>query len=94
MNCVEAEMQQCEIGKDEILKYKKFQDNTQLHIWSEMAIQISTEEMQNILQKGNKRPAIEGEEATSVKKVAEVHGTREVDRVAVEREGGSAIVDG
>ena len=24
MNCVEAEMRQCEIGKDEILKYEKF----------------------------------------------------------------------
>ena len=32
MNCVEGEMRQCEITKDEILKYKKFQDNTRLHV--------------------------------------------------------------
>ena len=96
MNCVEGEMCQCEISKDEILKYKKFQDNAQLHIRLEVAIQISTEEMQNILQEGNKRPVIEGEEAALVKKirVAEVHGTGEVESVAVEREGGSAIVKG
>ena len=54
MNCVEGEMCQCEITKDEILKYKKFQDNARLHIQSEMAIQISTDEMQRILQEGNK----------------------------------------
>ena len=85
-------MHQCKIGKDKILKYKKFQDNARLHIRSEMAIQISTEEMQNILQEGNKQPAIEGEEATSVKKIkaAKVHGTGKVESVAVEREGGSA----
>ena len=55
-------------------------------------IQISTEEMQNILQEGNKLPVIDGEEAVSVKKmrVAEVRGTGEVESVAVEREGGSA----
>ena len=96
MNCVEGEMCQCEISKDEILKYKKFQDNAQLHIHSEMAIQISTEEMQNILQEGNKRPVIEGEEAALVKKirVAKVRGTGEVESVAVEREGGSVIVEG
>ena len=96
MNCVEGEMRQCKISKDEILKYKKFQDNARLHVHSEVAIQISTEEMQNILQEGNKRPAIEGEEAASVKKirVAEVRGTGEVESVAVEREGGSAIVEG
>ena len=32
MNCVEGEMCQCEITIDEILKYKKFQDNAQLHV--------------------------------------------------------------
>ena len=77
------------------MKYKKFQDNAWLHVRSEMAIQISTEEMQNILQEGNKRPVIEGEEAASVKKrrVHEVRGTGEVESVALEREGGSAIVE-
>ena len=60
MNCVEGEMCQCEISKAEILKYKKFQDNAWLHVHSEVVIQINTEEMQNILQEGNKRPAIEG----------------------------------
>ena len=66
-----------------------------LHVRSEVAIRINTEEMQNILQEGNKQPAIEGEEAASIKKirVAEVHGTGEVESVAVEREGGSAIVE-
>ena len=55
-------------------------------------IQISTEEMKNILQEGNKLPVIDGEEAVSVKKmrVAEVCGTGEVESVAVEREGGNA----
>ena len=54
MNCVEGEMCQCEITKDEILKYKKFQDNVRLHVRSEITIQISTDEMQRILQEGNK----------------------------------------
>ena len=95
MNCVEGEMRQCEIRKDEILKHKKFQDNARLHVCSEMAIQISMEEIQNILQEGNKRPVIEGEEAVSVKKIRvhEVRGTGEVESVALEREGGSAIVE-
>ena len=77
------------------MKYKKFQDNAQLHVRLEMAIQISMEEMQNILQEGNKRPVIEGEEVVSVKKriVHEVRGTGEVESVALEREGGSAIVE-
>ena len=80
MNCVEGEMRQCKISKDEILKYKKFQDNARLHVCSEMAIQISMKEMQNILP-GNKRPVIEGEESASVKKrrVHEVRGTGEVE---------------
>ena len=96
MNCIEGEIHQCKITKDEILKYKKFQDNARLHVWSEMAIQISMDEMQRILQEGNKRPAIEVEDPTLSKKakVAEVHDTGEVGSVAVEREGGSAIVDG
>ena len=59
MNCVEAGMRQCLSSKDEILKYKKFKDNVWLYIQSEMAIQISTEEMQMILQEGNKWPVIE-----------------------------------
>ena len=95
MNCVEGEMRECEISKDEILKYKKFQDHARLHVRSEMAIQISTEEMQSILQEGNKRPVIEGEEAASVKKIRvdEVRDKGEVEGVAVAREGGSAIVE-
>ena len=95
MNCVEGEMRECEISKDEILKYKKFQDHARLHVRSEMAIQISTEEMQSILQEGKKRPVIEGEEAASVKKIRvdEVRDTGEVEGVAVAREGGSAIVE-
>ena len=95
MNCVEGEMRECEISKDKILKYKKFQDHARLHVRSEMAIQISTEEMQSILQEGNKRPVIEGEEAASVKKIRvdEVRDTGEVESVAVAREGGSAIVE-
>ena len=95
MNCVEGEMRECEISKDEILKYKKFQDHARLHVRSEMAIQISTEEMQSILQEGQKRPVIEGEEAASVKKIRvdEVRDTGEVEGVAVAREGGSAIVE-
>ena len=95
MNCVEGEMRECEISKDEILKYKKFQDHARLHIRSEMAIQISTEEMQSILQEGQKRPVIEGEEGASVKKIRvdEVRDTGEVEGVAVAREGGSAIVE-
>ena len=95
MNCVEGEMRECEISKDEILKYKKFQDHARLHVRSEMAIQISTEEMQSILQEGQKRPVIEGEEAASVKKIRvdEVRDKGEVEGVAVAREGGSAIVE-
>ena len=95
MNCVEGEMRECEISKDEILKYKKFQDHARLHVRSEMAIQISTEEMQSILQEGQKRPVIEGEEGASVKKIRvdEVRDTGEVEGVAVAREGGSAIVE-
>ena len=95
MNCVEGEMRECEISKDEILKYKKFQDHARLHVRSEMAIQISMEEMQSILQEGQKRPVIEGEEAASVKKIRvdEVRDTGEVEGVAVAREGGSAIVE-
>ena len=95
MNCVEGEMRECEISKDEILKYKKFQDHAWLHVRSEMAIQISMEEMQSILQEGQKRPVIEGEEAASVKKIRvdEVRDTGEVEGVAVAREGGSAIVE-
>ena len=95
MNCVEGEMRECEISKDEILKYKKFQDHARLHVRSEMAIQISTEEMQSILQEGQKRPVIEGEEAASVKKIRvdEVRDTGEVEGVAVAREGGSVIVE-
>ena len=48
--------------------------------------------MWNILQEGNKRPVIEGENAVLVKKirVAEVRGTGGVESVAAEREGGSA----
>ena len=30
MNCVKGEMRECEISKDEILKYKKFQDHARL----------------------------------------------------------------
>ena len=95
MNCVEGEMRECEISKEEILKYKKFQDHARLHVRSEMAIQISTEEMQSILQEGKKRPVIEGEEAASVKKIRvdEVRDKGEVEGVAVAREGGSAIVE-
>ena len=95
MNCVEGEMRECEISKDEILKYKKFQDHARLHVRSEMAIQISTEEMQSILQEGTKRPVIAGEEDPSVKKIRvdEVRDTGEKEGVAVAREGGSAIVE-
>ena len=95
MNCVEGEMRECEISKDEILKYKKFQDHARLHVRSEMAIQISTEEMQSILQEGTKRPVIEGEEDASVKKIRvdEVRDTGEKEGVAVAREGGSVIVE-
>ena len=97
LKCVEGELSECQISKEELLKYKDFQDSVRRHSRQETAVCISPAELQNILkgEGGQKRDA-EDVEVKNVKKVKnitakdEAEAQVEVKKAAAEDEGEQA----
>ena len=80
LKCVEGELSECQISKEELLKYKEFQDSVHRHSRQETAVYISPAELQNILKDegGQKRDA-EDVEVKNVKKVKNITAKDEAE---------------